>query len=482
MASPGDMTADKAAVAPPIATPAMVLKPEATAFNILIALSASHFLNDLLQSMLTALYPLLKAELALDFGQIGLISMTFMLTSSILQPVIGTISDRRPMPYSLSLGMGFSLCGVLLLSIAHTFPLVLLSALLIGIGSSIFHPESSRMARLASGGRPGLAQSFFQVGGNAGSAVGPLAAAVVVVSRGQSAVAWFSLAALVGMTLLFMVGRWYAGKLALRKQAGPRVHVESRQPALPRGKVIASVAILLALLFSKNIYTASISSYYTFFLIEHFGVSIRDSQFYLFLFLFSLAAGILVGGPLGDRIGRKPVIWFSFLGALPFTLALPYANFPMTIALSIIIALIISSAFSSIIVYAQELLPGRIGLVSGLFFGFSFGVGGIGAAALGLVADHTSLNFVYRLCSFLPAHRNPRSLSARVQPPQDIRASRALLTLERKRPRHREPVQNPRPGATLRQTRACARRSQRAHGQRDNHRHHAHRPCAADDP
>ncbi len=370
------------------------------AAGILLAISLSHLLNDLMQSLVPAVYPILKAKFALDFGQVGLISLTFYLTASLLQPVVGVVTDRRPMPFSLAAGMGSTLAGLLLLSVAGSFGTILLAAGLIGLGSAVFHPESSRVARMASGGRHGLAQSVFQVGGNAGSAIGPLLAAFVVVRRGQSSIAWFSLVALLAMALLAMVGRWYRRRAAERRRAPEAAPAAS---ALPRARVVASVAILLLLIFSKYFYMASLSTYYTFYLIDRFGVPVDTAQFLLFVFLGSVAVGTVVGGPLGDRFGRKRVIWVSILGVLPFTVALPHANLLWTTILTVPIGLVLASAFSAILVYAQDLLPGRVGLVGGLFFGFAFGMGGLGAAVLGQLADATSIEHVYALCAYLPA-------------------------------------------------------------------------------
>jgi FSR family fosmidomycin resistance protein-like MFS transporter len=366
---------------------------------VLAAISISHLLNDLIQSLLPALYPVLKANYGLNFAQIGLLTLTFQLTASLLQPVVGHVTDRRAMPFSLTIGMGFSLCGLLLLAGAGSYALLLAAAALVGLGSSVFHPESSRVARLASGGRFGFAQSIFQVGGNAGQSLGPLMAAFIVVPHGQHAIAWFALAALLGMLILSQIGRWYRGHLtALRTR--PRV-VEASTGLSP-GRTRAAIAVLLALMFSKFVYLSSINTYLTFYLIGRFHLSVQSAQVHLFLFLFAVAAGTLIGGPIGDRIGRKYVIWASILGVLPFTLALPYATLAQTDVLIIIIGLVLASAFSAILVYAQDLMPSRIGLVSGLFFGLAFGLGGLGAAGLGVLADHTSITFVYRVCSFLP--------------------------------------------------------------------------------
>ncbi len=370
--------------------------------GILLAISLSHLLNDLMQSLVPAVYPILKTKFALDFGQVGLISLTFYLTASLLQPVVGVITDRRPMPFSLATGMGSTLAGLLLLSVAGSFPAILLAAGLIGLGSAVFHPESSRVARMASGGRHGLAQSVFQVGGNAGSAIGPLLAAFIVVRQGQSSIAWFSAVALLAMGVLTVVGRWYSRRVAERRRL-PAAAAALVAAPLPRARVVASVAILLTLIFSKYFYMASLSTYYTFYLIDRFGLAIDAAQLLLFVFLGSVAVGTVVGGPLGDRFGRKRVIWVSILGVLPFTLALPHANLLWTTILTVPIGLILASAFSAILVYAQDLLPGRVGLVGGLFFGFAFGMGGLGAAVLGELADATSIEHVYALCAYLPA-------------------------------------------------------------------------------
>jgi FSR family fosmidomycin resistance protein-like MFS transporter len=371
-----------------------------TRFRVLGAISFSHFLNDMIQSLILAIYPLLKNDFKLSFAQIGLITLTFQLTASVLQPFIGMYTDRHPQPRALSIGMGFTLIGLLLLSIAPNYATVIVAAALVGSGSSIFHPESSRVARLASGGQHGLAQSIFQVGGNAGSSVGPLLAAWIIIPYGRTSVAWFSLAALVAILVLWRIGSWYLSQHA-RPAAHAALHASAARPPLTT-KVIWSVAILVALVFSKYFYLASLSSYYTFYLISKFHLSIQSAQLHLFGFLFAIALGTLVGGPVGDRIGRKRVIWVSILGVAPFTLVLPYADAAWTSVLVFIIGLIISSAFSAILVFAQELLPGRVGTVSGLFFGLAFGVGGIGAALLGKLADVRGIEFVYNVCSFLP--------------------------------------------------------------------------------
>ncbi|MDP9169737.1 MAG: MFS transporter [Acidobacteriota bacterium] len=372
-----------------------------TVYPILVAISFCHLLNDMNQSLLAAIYPVLKTSFHLNFGQIGLITLTFQFTASLLQPVVGMYTDKRPTPYSLAFGMCFTLVGLALLSVAPSYGILLTAGGLVGIGSAIFHPESSRVARMASGGQHGLAQSLFQVGGNAGSALGPLLAAFIVVPHGQGSIAWFSLAVLLAIFILIRVGGWYKTHhlSRLRKRAaasGAGLVADFR-------KVGVSVAILMALIFSKYFYLASLTSYYTFYLIAKFHTPVRDAQLYLFVFLGAVAAGTFAGGPVGDRIGRKYVIWASILGVLPFTLLLPYANLFWTAVLTVIIGLILASAFSAILVYAQELVPGRVGTISGLFFGFAFGMGGIGAAVLGKLADATSIFFVYRVCSFLPA-------------------------------------------------------------------------------
>ena len=384
--------------APYTATPA---GSETTTFAILVSLSVCHLLNDMNQSLVPALYPVLKETYRLDFGQVGLIALASQLTASMLQPVVGMVTDRRPQPFSLPVAMCCSLIGLLLLAVAGNYPTILAAAALVGVGSSVFHPELSRVARMASGGRHGFAQSLFQVGGSAGSAIGPLLAAFIVVPRGQGSVAWFSAAALLAIVLLANVSLWYSRHLSLRG-AGAGSARGAAYAVLSRRRVLFAIAILVALLFSKNVYTSSLSSYYTFYLIHKFGLSVQSAQIHLFVFLASVAAGTFAGGPIGDRFGRKPVIWFSILGAFPFALMLPYANLLWTGILTVAIGLILASAFSAILVYAQDLLPGRVGTVAGMFFGFSFGLGGLGAAALGQVADWTSIETVYRLCSFLP--------------------------------------------------------------------------------
>ena len=367
-------------------------------FRVLGAISTAHLINDMMQSLLIAIYPILKGEFALSFTQIGLISLTYQLTASLFQPLVGLYTDRRPVPWSLPVGMTFTLLGLVLLAYSPNFGTLLLAAALVGTGSSIFHPESSRVARMASGGQHGLAQSLFQVGGNTGSALGPLVAAAVIVPHGKSSVAWFAMVALVGIVLLSQVSRWYAANrlVAAKAAAGSTLATRSR------AHVAGVVGVLLVLIFSKYFYIASIGSFYTFYLIEKFGLSVQSAQMHLFLFLAASAAGTLVGGPVGDRIGRKPVIWGSILGVAPFALALPHVGLAWTTTFTILIGLILSSAFSAILVYAQELIPGKVGAVSGLFFGFAFGMGGLGAAALGLLADAKGIDHVYSVCAFLP--------------------------------------------------------------------------------
>ncbi|MDA8350353.1 MAG: MFS transporter [Pseudomonadota bacterium] len=384
-----------------VAQPSAARAATQTAFTVLAAISFSHLLNDMMQSLLPALYPMLKAHYGLSFGQIGVLTFTYQITASILQPLIGRYTDVRPRPYSLSAGMGFTLAGLALLAYAHHYALLLAAAALIGTGSSVFHPESSRVARMASGGRHGLAQSVFQVGGNLGSSIGPLLAAFIVLPYGQSSVVWFSFAALVGMFVLFQVGHWYRTHGLERLK--PRASAAQAGAAPPTRKhVTVAIAVLLALIFSKYFYLASLTSYYTLYLISRFHVSIQDAQIHLFVFLAAVAAGTLIGGPIGDRIGRKYVIWGSIVGVLPFTLILPHANLFWTGVLTVPIGVILASAFPAIVVYAQELLPGRTGTVSGLFFGFAFGMGGIGAAVLGQLADVSGIRVVYELCAWLP--------------------------------------------------------------------------------
>jgi MFS transporter, FSR family, fosmidomycin resistance protein len=374
---------------------------EGTVFSILAAISFSHLLNDMIQSLLPAIYPILKSNFHLDFAKIGMITLTTQLTASLLQPLIGFYTDRKPQPYSLPFGMGFTLVGLALLSMASSYAFILVAAGLIGMGSAVFHPESSRVARMASGGQHGLAQSLFQVGGNAGASLGPLLAAFVVLPRGQHSIVWFTLAALTAIVLLTNVGAWYKHRESLGHTA--RAKKALIHPGLSSTRIAVSLAVLIALMFSKFIYLASLSSYYTFFLISKFHVSVQNAELHLFVFLGAVAAGTIIGGPIGDRIGRKYVIWCSILGVLPFTLMLPWANLFWTGILSVVIGLILASAFSAIIVYAQELVPGRIGTISGLFFGLAFGMGGVGAAYLGKLADHSGIYFVYQVCAFLPA-------------------------------------------------------------------------------
>jgi FSR family fosmidomycin resistance protein-like MFS transporter len=374
---------------------------EGTVFPVLLAISFSHLLNDMIQSLLPAIYPILKESYHLDFGQIGVITLTFQLTASLLQPVVGTLTDKKPQPFSLPIGMGCTLVGLLLLSTASSYALLLVAAAMVGLGSSVFHPESARVARMASGGRHGMAQSVFQVGGNAGSALGPLLAVYIVVPHGQGSIAWFSLSALLAAAVLFGVGIWYRRQTAAgtkRKRAAA-----ADAPVYTSRQVAFSVTILVVLLFSKFFYVSSLNTFYTFYLIDKFHLSVQAAQVHLFIFLAAFAVGVLIGGPIGDRIGRKYVIWVSILGVLPFTLALPYANLFWTSVLTVIIGVILASASSAILVYAQELIPGRVGMISGLFFGLAFGLGGLGAAVLGWLADLTSIDFVYKVCAFLPA-------------------------------------------------------------------------------
>jgi FSR family fosmidomycin resistance protein-like MFS transporter len=381
---------------------ASVANPQAverTRFSVLGAISFSHFLNDMLQSLIIAIYPLLKGTFSLNFVQIGLITLTYQLCGSLFQPLIGSYTDRHPQAHSLSVGMTFSLVGLLTLAFAPTYPLIVLGAGLIGTGSAIFHPESSRIARLASGGRHGLAQSIFQVGGSTGSAIGPLLAALIVLPHGKESLAWFGLVALLAIAVLWNVGGWYH-----RNHVAPAIRgrASSAAGAVPAGRIAWPITILVILIFSKFFYLASIGSYYTFFLIQKFHVSIESAQIHLAVFLGATALGTLLGGPLGDRVGRKWIIWGSILGVAPFTLMLPYADLAWTGILSVVIGLILASAFSSIVLYGQDLMPGRVGMVSGLFFGFAFGAGGLGAAVLGVVADHYGIEFIYRVCAFLP--------------------------------------------------------------------------------
>ncbi|WP_353131297.1 MFS transporter [Parapedobacter pyrenivorans] len=373
-----------------------------TIYPVLFALSFSHLLNDTIQSLIPAIYPIVKDSFHLSFSQIGLITLVFQLSSSLLQPLVGIITDTKPYPYALPVGMGFSLTGLVMMALAPSYQWILVSVAFVGAGSSVFHPEASRMAYVASGGRRGFAQSLFQVGGNAGSAIGPLLAAMLIAPFGQFNVIWFSAAALTAIIILYRIGKWYKPK-SIRNYILRKHNVkEVAKQILPRKTIVTSIIVLLVLIFSKYFYLASLTSYYTFYLMDRFGVSVQQSQIYLFIFLFAVAAGTMIGGPVGDRIGRKYVIWLSILGASPFTLALPYANLFWTAVLSFIIGVIIASAFSAILVYAQELLPGNVGMVSGLFFGFAFGMGGIGSAVLGKLADNQGIDYVYHICSFLP--------------------------------------------------------------------------------
>jgi FSR family fosmidomycin resistance protein-like MFS transporter len=372
-----------------------------TVMGILIALSVSHMLNDLIQSLIPSIYPLIKTNFKLNFAQIGLITFTFQCTASLLQPLVGIYTDLKPKPYSLAVGMSFTLIGLGMLGFASDYSYLILAAGMVGIGSAVFHPEASRVAKLASGGKFGFAQSLFQVGGNLGSAIGPLLAAAIVIPRGQLHILWFSILAFIGIIVLSKVGNWYRNHLIELKRAGHKEHIHLPH-GISRGRVVFSIFILMALIFSKYFYLVSLSNYFTFYLISKFGVGVQTSQVFLFIFLFSVAAGTIIGGPIGDRIGRKYVIWGSILGVAPFTLILPHVNLVWTVVLTVPIGIILASAMSAILVYAQELLPGRTGLVSGLFFGFAFGMGGLGAALLGRLADHTSIEYVYQVCAYLP--------------------------------------------------------------------------------
>jgi FSR family fosmidomycin resistance protein-like MFS transporter len=386
---------------PATATPAPAQATGAvsrTVYSVLGAISFSHLLNDMIQSLILAIYPMLKQNFSLSFAQIGLITLTYQITASLLQPLVGLYTDKRPQPYSLPVGMGFTLTGLVLMSIAPNFGVLLVAAALVGCGSSVFHPESSRVARMASGGRYGLAQSLFQVGGNAGSSLGPLFAALIVIPHGQRSIAWFSVAALVAIVVLANIGRWYSRHPATKKKGNAR----ALHPSLPRSHVALAIGVLVLLVFSKYFYLASLNSYFTFYLIDKFHLSVQAAQIHLFVFLAAVAAGTIIGGPIGDRIGRKYVIWASILGVAPFTLMLPYANLFWTGVLTVVIGMVLASAFSAILVYAQELIPGNVGMVAGLFFGLAFGLGGVGAAVLGDLADATSIGFVYKVCSFLP--------------------------------------------------------------------------------
>lgn len=372
--------------------------PALTVYPILLAISFSHLLNDTIQSLIPSIYPMVKDNYDLNFTQIGIITLTFQLAASLLQPFVGFYTDKRPQPFSLAAGMAVSLSGLIILSFAHHYYVVLIAVGLIGIGSSIFHPEASKVAYMASGGKRGLAQSIFQVGGNTGSAIGPLLAAIIIVPHGQQNILWFSLLALLAIIVLYTVGKWYNGNMHLVR---PKKSITGVQK-LPRSKVAVAVGILLVLIFSKYFYLACMSSYYTFFLIDKFHLPVQSSQVHLFIFLAAVAAGTLMGGPIGDRFGYKYVIWFSILGAAPFTLLLPHVSLLWVTVLSVFIGFILASAFSAILVYAQELIPGKIGMISGLFFGFAFGMGGIGSALLGVLADHTSVQYMFKICAYLP--------------------------------------------------------------------------------
>jgi len=383
-----------------LGAPPVTAAAERTAFRVLGALSFCHLLNDALQSVIPAVYPIFKSTYHLDFVQIGLITFTSQLTASLLQPVVGFATDHRPQPYSLSIGMGFTLCGLVALSMASTFPMILLAVALVGMGSAVFHPESSRMARMASGGQHGLAQSVFQVGGNAGTALGPLLAAFIVLPQGQHSIAWFSILAIIAMIILGRVGQWYKQRRAELKKS---LRKAAAAPPVSAGRARWAIAVLIALIFSKFFYLASLSSYYVFYLISKFQTPVQSAQVHLFYFLGAVAAGTIAGGPIGDRIGRKRVIWWSILGPLPFTLTMPHANLLWTTLLTVPIGLMLASGFPAIVVYAQELFPGKIGTVAGLFFGLAFGMGGVGAAVLGRLADARGIEFVYQVCAFLPA-------------------------------------------------------------------------------
>ena len=385
----------------PDAAPGLAVKAAAAgpAYIVLTGISFSHFLNDTMQSLIASVYPILKDAYALDYAQIGMITLAFQFTASLLQPLVGHYTDKKAQPFSLAIGMGFTFFGLLLLSAAHAYPVILIAAALVGLGSAVFHPEAARIARLASGGRYGFAQSVFQLGGSFGTSMGPVLAALIVVPFGQPSIAWFSSIAFLAIVILWRIGVWYRPQITTKKAAVIERHPDHPDPR----RVRIALAVLVALLFSKQLYVSSLSSYYIFYLIDRFGVSTQAAQLYLFIFLAANAAGAFFGGPIGDRFGRKYVIWFSILGALPFTLALPYAGLVGSAVLTVFIGLILSSATSSIIVFAQELMPHRFGMISGVFFGVAFGIGGLGAAVLGRLADYTSIAFVYHLCAFLPA-------------------------------------------------------------------------------
>ena len=394
------IVSDETLTEPVVVEPASLKAAAAgPAYVVLIAISFSHFLNDTMQSLISSVYPILKDNYALDFAQIGLITLAFQFTASLLQPLVGHFTDKKAQPFSLAIGMSSTFFGLLLLSIAHQYTVILIAAALIGLGSAVFHPESARIARLASGGRYGFAQSVFQLGGSFGTSMGPLLAALIVVPFGQPSIAWFSSIAFLAIVVLWRIGQWYQPQIRAKKMAAVVTHPD----APSQRRVLVALGVLVMLLFSKQLYVSSLSSYYIFYLIDRFGVSTQTAQLYLFIFLAANAAGAFFGGPLGDRFGRKIVIWFSIVGALPFTLALPYVGLGMSAVLTVFIGLIISSTTSSIIVFAQELVPHRFGMISGVFFGVAFGIGGLGAAVLGKLADHTGIAFVYQICSFLPA-------------------------------------------------------------------------------
>ena len=394
------IVSDETLTEPVVVEPASLKAAAAgPAYVVLIGISFSHFLNDTMQSLISSVYPILKDNYALDFAQIGLITLAFQFTASLLQPLVGHFTDKKAQPFSLAIGMSSTFFGLLLLSIAHQYTVILIAAALIGLGSAVFHPESARIARLASGGRYGFAQSVFQLGGSFGTSMGPVLAALIVVPFGQPSIAWFSSIAFLAIVVLWRIGQWYQPQIKAKKMAAVVTHPD----APSQRRVLIALGVLVMLLFSKQLYVSSLSSYYIFYLIDRFGVSTQTAQLYLFIFLAANAAGAFFGGPLGDRFGRKIVIWFSIVGALPFTLALPYVGLGMSAVLTVFIGLIISSTTSSIIVFAQELVPHRFGMISGVFFGVAFGIGGLGAAVLGKLADHTSIAFVYQICSFLPA-------------------------------------------------------------------------------
>lgn len=372
-----------------------------TVFAVLFSISLSHLLNDMMQAVIPSIYPIVKDQYNFSFTQIGFITLAFQLTASILQPFVGAYTDRNSKPFSLTLAMVFTLSGIIALSLAASFVSFLIAVVLIGFGSSVFHPEASRVAYLASGGRKGLAQSIFQLGGNAGSAIGPLLAAVIVLPNGQISILWFTLAAIAGMIILFAIGKWYQERIQIRKR-NPAIILTEIAPGISKSRVIISISILLILVFSKYFYLAGMTNYFTFYLIEKFNVTVAESQYYLFAFLAAVAVGTIIGGPIGDRFGRKFVIWFSILGAAPFTLLLPHVDLFWTIFLAIVIGVILASAFSAILVYATDLVPGKIGMIAGLFFGFMFGMGGIGSALLGWIADEVNIEYVFRLCAYLP--------------------------------------------------------------------------------